>query len=293
MKKYRPIIIVGATVLMFVGIGWYLLRAAHFDVFSPAGQVAEHERNLLVFVLSLSGIVVIPVFTLLAIFTWRYRQGTRAKYHPEWADNTTLEVIWWGIPIMIIIVLAITAVKTSHTLDPYRPIQSDAKTIEIEVVALQWKWLFIYPEYDIATVNKLIIPEQTPVHFTISADAPMSAFWIPSMGSQIYAMNGMSSQLNLYANRTGKFQGYNTNINGPGYADMTFVADVRTNDEFHQWTVDALESPELSDAEFAKMSQPSVVQPQQFALNGNDIYAKVIDKFMPAGMMDNHNMGGM
>ncbi len=202
--KY-PLIVSAITILLF-GLGWWLLAGVHIPVLMPSGQIASSERDLIVFTILLATIVVVPVFILLGVFAWKYREGNNAKYKPEADKNSVLEVIWWGIPIIIIVVLSVVTWISSHSLDPYRAIQSDNKTLEVQVVALQWKWLFIYPEQGIATVNDLTIPVDTPVHFSLSADAPMSAFWVPDLGSQIYSMNGMTSQLHLIADREGTIQ---------------------------------------------------------------------------------------
>lgn len=293
MKKYRGLVIVILTVIGLVAVGVYLLRETHFDLFSVGGEVARQERDILIFTLALSGVVVIPVFMLLGTFSWRYREnGGRGAYQPEWEHNKALEFIWWGIPILIIMTLAVVAFRSSHALDPYRPISGDAETIEVQVVALQWKWLFIYPDLGVATVNHLVIPERTPVHFTIGADAPMSAFWIPALGSQIYAMNGMSTQLHLIADKPGKFPGYNTNINGEGYARMIFETDVRTMDGFDEWVSQTASSTKsLDDAAYAEIEQPSLMEQRAYRFDNHGLYDRIIEKYMPPGMMEGHSHG--
>lgn len=287
MKRYLPIYIIACVVIALGILGYWLFSTAHFDVLSPAGAVAKQQHQLLIFALTLSALVVIPVFTMLGLFAWKYRAGADGKHTPEWGENTALEALWWGIPILIIIVLAVVTWRTSHTLDPYRPIASDAKTLEVQVVALQWKWLFLYPELGVASVNKLVIPEQTPVHFTLTADAPMSAFWVPSLGTQIYAMNGMSSQLNLIADRTGQFDGYTTNINGRGYAEMQFVVDARTAAGFDSWVSAAGNSSKYMDeATYKKLAEPGMTGQAEYALKNTSLYDTIINKYMPNHTMD-------
>ena len=270
-------------VAALVVLGWFLFSGLQIDVLQPTGQVAGQQRDLFLLTIGLSLVVVVPVFTLLAVFAWKYRaDNEKAKYKPEWAHNNLLEVIWWGIPIVIIIVLAVITWQTSHSLDPYKPIESKHEPVKVQVVALQWKWLFIYPDLGVATLNKLPVPRDVPVHFTLTADAPMSAFWIPSLGSQIYTMNGMSSQLNLVANKTGDYKGYNTNINGEGYAGMVFTTEVREQAEFDAWVAHARRSPEALTLEaYEELAKPkSDNRTVDYALVQPDLYQTIVDKYM-------------
>lgn len=260
----------------------------------------------MVFTLALSLVVVVPVFTMLGLFAWKYREGAKSKYTPNWGSSVKLEILWWSIPIAIIGLLSVITWQTSHSLDPYKPIASSKKPLEVQVVALQWKWLFLYPDEGVATVNDLTIPVDRPVHFSLTADAPMSAFWIPSLGSQIYSMNSMSSQLHLIANKTGVYKGYNTNINGDGYAKMTFDVTVKTDDEFADWAKTYSQSGhELTKAHFEELAHPSVVpDPMRMKLVDKGFYDSVVMKYMHGasanpssndGQYDstNHSMKGM
>lgn len=286
MKRFLYASILPVGLGIFVVAMWFAMRHVTIDVLAPSGKIAAEQLKLLHFTLTLSALVVIPVFTLLAVFAYRYREGRDADYKPEYAHNNKLEAIWWGIPIVIIGVLAVITWQTSHSLDPYEPIVSDKPTIKVQVVALQWKWLFIYPEYEIATVNHLPIPVDQPVHFTLAADAPMSAFWIPSLGSQIYSMNGMSSELNLLAHKTGKYTGYNTNINGEGYSKMTFTTNVMTEQDFKKWTqaapLDAMDNDDhLDETTYNILAKPSIIStPQTYHLMQRDLYDTIIAKYM-------------
>lgn len=276
-------LIVSLVVIVLFALGWWLLDGVHISVLMPSGQIAEHQRSLIILTVSLAAIVVIPVFIMLAAFAWKYReQNKKATYTPEWSTNKWLETIWWGIPIVIILVLSTVTWFTSHSLDPYRKISSSNKTIEVQVVALQWKWLFIYPDQGVATVNDLTIPVDTPVHFSLSADAPMSAFWIPDLGSQIYSMNGMSSQLNLIGDRTGTFTGYNTNINGSGYADMKFRVNVVSSEEFTRWhETNAKSGHVLNEMHFSELQKPNLVPtPMYMSLEDKDLYETIVARYM-------------
>lgn len=285
MKKYRAVLGVAFVVAALALLGSILLRDVHFDILQPAGNIAKQQRDLIVFTLGLMGIIVIPIFIMLGWFGWKYRAGNdkRSKhdYKPEWHENTTLELLWWGIPIAVISILAVIAWNTSHSLDPYKQIESDKAAIKVQVVALQWKWLFIYPQLGVATVNKLPIPEKTPIHFTISADAPMSAFWVPTLGSQIYAMNGMSTQLSLIADRTGEFTGVSSNINGKGYADMKFTVYSKTEKDFNEWVKSAQNSANMLDRTmYERLAQPGVTNEATYMLTDASLYDTIVNKYM-------------
>ncbi len=277
-----PLIVSLITVGLFA-LGWWLVDDLYMPVLQPSGAIADQQLTLLIFTVVLSAVVVLPVFVMLVVFALRYREGnTRAKYTPEWSENKWLELVWWGIPIAIIVVLSVVTYLTSHSLDPYRAIESDNQTLEVQVVALQWKWLFIYPELGVATVNDLVIPVDRPVHFSLSADAPMSAFWVPALGSQIYSMNSMSSQLNLIADEAGTFQGYNTNINGEGYAEMTFEVNAVPDEEFAAWSEERSESGHVLDrAHYAELAQPSTMpDPMYMRLADTELYQYIVMKNM-------------
>lgn len=289
---WRIPIIVSLIVIAMFAVGWWLFRDLTIPVLMPSGQIADSQRDLIWFTVLLAAIVVVPVFVLLIVFSLKYREDNKkAVYKPEWSENKWLEIVWWGIPIAIIIVLSVVTYLTSHSLDPYRPIKSNKQTLEVQVVALQWKWLFIYPEQNVATVNDLTIPVDRPVHFRLSADAPMSAFWVPALGSQIYSMNGMTSQLHLIANKEGKYKGYNTNINGEGYAKMEFDVNAVSEDEFASWHKKHSESGhELNAHHLTELTEPSVLNaPMYMRLADKDIYDTIIAKYMMHGGHEKHD----
>lgn len=271
---------VALVVLMLTAL---TMSASSVDVLQPAGDIAKQQKSLIIFTVGLSLVVVLPVFSLLAYISFTYRADKKNKnYNPEWKENTKLEVIWWGIPILIIIVLATVTWFTTHSLDPYKPIASHKETIKVQVVAMQWKWLFIYPDYDVATVNHLPIPHKTPVKFHLTADAPMSAFWVPKLGSQIYSMNGMDSQLHLIADKPGEYRGYSTNINGRGYADMTFVVKAQQDRDFNSWVKSAKTSQNMLDmSEYKKLAKPGVIKATKtYMLHDKDLYHKIMNQYM-------------
>ncbi len=280
-KKRAAAVIIGAVLLVLLTI--FLFQLADAPVLQPAGEIAEKQRNLLVFASILSLVVIVPVFILAFTIAWKYREGnTKATYKPNWAHSKRLEVIWWGIPILIIIVLAIVTWRSSHDLDPYRALEADNEPLQVQVVALQWRWLFIYPEQDIATINYVQFPENTPVEFTITADSPMNSFWIPKLGGQIYAMPGMSTKLHLIANQTGLYDGSSANLSGEGFAGMRFTAESTSRADFDAWVRSIHETGEHLDfATYELLAKPTTdTSVTYFSSRDEALYDTVIHKYM-------------
>lgn len=261
---------------------WYLL-GANIAVLEPQGLISQKQRQLMIIAASLSLIVVIPVFVMLFGFSWRYRESNKkAKYDPKFDHSRWLETIWWGIPTIIIVILAVITWRSSYELHPSESIRSDKPPLTIQVVALQWKWLFIYPGQNIASVNFVQFPEDTPIDFAITADAPMNSFWIPQLGGQIYAMSGMSTHLHLMADSTGSFRGSSANISGEGFALMNFEAKATTQSDFDNWVqMTKLGSGYLNLDTYTKLAQPS--KDQSLAYYGwaeTGLYNKIVAKYM-------------
>lgn len=285
MKRTLNIAVPVLIAIGLVGLFWVLVDGKDIPVLQPSGEVGMAQKNLFVFATILSLIVVVPVFSLLGYFAYKYRAGnTKANYMPDWGENKYLEGLWWGIPIVIIGVLSVTIYQTSHSLDPYKE-RSGGEPLKVQVVALRWKWLFIYPEQNVATLNYLPLPVDRPVKFELTSDAPMSAFWIPALGSQIYAMSGMGSQLNLKATQTGEFTGYTTNINGEGYAKMTFNTVVSDGPTFDSWASKAaLSTEEMNMDIYDTLTEPkSVTQKKTYRLASSNLFSNVISKYGHAG----------
>lgn len=254
-------------------------------VFDPQGPVALDERNLIIFAVVLMLLVAIPMLALLYTFAWKYRAGRKdpSKYEPEHTGSAPKQILWWIIPAIIIVTLGVVDWKSTHALDPYKPIVSNNPPLTIDVVALQWKWLFIYPTQGIATVNYIQFPENTPVHFMLTADAPMSSFWIPELGSQIYAMAAMQTQLYLEASSTGEYTGKDTEINGEGYAGMIFTAKSTSQSDFNAWVASVkASSSTLTLADYNNdLMPPSTDNP--VALYGSvdpNLYDTILMKYM-------------
>lgn len=254
-KAVLTLLIVGilvALVLLF-------LHRNSITILNPQGEIANKQRDLMVFTFLLGMIIVIPVFAMTFYIAWKYRAGNKkATYRPDWDHSKAAETVWWGVPILLILILSVVTWKSSHDLDPYKALASSAKPVEIQAVALEWKWLFIYPEQNIATVNYLQIPEKRPINFKITADAPMNSFWIPKLGGQVYAMAGMETKLHLMADETGVFRGSSSNISGKGFAGMNFEVRASSEKDFNAWVKTVKQSShKLGPEEYAELEKPS------------------------------------
>ncbi len=296
---------VGIALGVFIG---FLFHGLNFQVLDPQGVIGREQRGLLIFATSLSLVVVVPVFTLLGVIAWRYREGNKkadARHRPNQKDNTFAEIVWWVIPCILIGIIGVVIWQSSHALDPYKPLDSKVKPINVQVVALQWRWLFIYPDEKVASINYMSAPVDTPINFTITADAPMNSFWIPRLGGQVYAMNGMSTKLHLMADTPGDYPGSSVNISGKGFAKMRFTAHVTTDSEYRQWLKETATKTSLDWERYQALARPTDDTSSHFyALKDANLYSKVIEKYMPTGTHDvqkgdhsknneSHSMDGM
>ena len=290
MKKTRKPVF---YMLLFAGIVVLIilimqpLTILHFgnyiSVLFPSGIIALKERNLLFILQALMLLVIIPVYILTFVFSWRYSaQNPKGEYDPDLVDNRLAEYIWWGLPlVMTSIACALAWIKTEQ-LDPFKPIESNKKALRIQVVALQWKWLFLYPEEGIASVNFLQIPKETPIHFEIAADAPMNSFWIPNLSGQIYAMPRMKTELYLMANEVGDFRGSSANISGKGFSSMHFITRASSEEDYHRWLETAKRTLRRLDLkEYERLAAPSSDHPVEiFKLQDQSLFNQIIDKYM-------------
>jgi cytochrome o ubiquinol oxidase subunit 2 len=282
LKKYRLALSLALFAMAIITSAVWYLHGRDIAVLHPEGAIGIKERNLMVFTVMLGFLVVIPVFIMAIAITWRYREGnTKAKYSPEWDKHRLAEFSWWAIPIAIITVLSVVTWQSTFALDPYKALVYSNKPLTIQVVALDWKWLFIYPQQKIASVNFAVIPENTPVHFDITADAPMNSFWIPKLGGQIYAMPGMSTQLNLIANNQGVYNGSSANISGEGFAGMNFTVKASSQTDFNEWVQQAKSSSQhLNYDTYRLLIQPSKNNPPAVYSNSrSDLYNLIIEKY--------------
>ncbi len=257
-KKYRYILTL-VLPLLVVLLLFLFAQGTNFAVLNPKGSIAGQQRDLIVIATLLMLIVVIPVFVLTFLIAWKYREGNkRADYRPDEDGNRTLEITWWTIPLALVIVLAGLIWRSSHTLDPFQPIAHAQKPITVQVVSLEWKWLFIYPEQGIATVNYLQIPEDTPINFELTSDAPMNSFWIPQLGGQVYTMAGMQTKLHLIADEQGEYTGQSANLSGEGFAGMKFPTKATSQADFDNWVQSTKQTAaELSQQEYETLAKPS------------------------------------
>lgn len=281
------------SMLFFTGIVMFLflimqpLTIYYFRdsiaVLFPKGIIALEQRNLLYILQAIMLLVIIPVYILTFIFCWKYSANNpKGKYDPDLIDNTLAEYVWWGIPCVITLIIGVLTWNKTYELDPFKPITSEKKEMTIQVVALDWKWLFIYPEEKIATVNFVQFPKQVPVRFEITADAPMNSFWIPHLGGQIYAMPNMKTILHLIADENGEYRGSSANLSGVGFAGMHFVTKVTSEEDYHQWVESAKQSSVgIGVEEYKKLAAPSQNNPVEiFHLKDSNLFDHVLMKFM-------------
>ncbi len=286
-KTMRIVLLILGSGLVFFLVAY--VSSHNMGVLNPKGSIALAEKNLLITTVGLMSLVVIPVFIMLASFAWRYRaSNTKAKYSPDWHNNQALEIIWWMVPTVIITILGILTWKSTHELDPFKPLNSTVAPITIQVVALDWKWLFIYPDENIATVNFLELPKDTPINFIITADAPMNAFWIPQLGGMVYAMAGMSAKLHLMASEEGVYKGLSSNFSGDGFSGMKFDTKITSTEEYTKWVDEVRASPyRLSHDRYNELVKKTKNNPVElYASVTENLYDSIIMKFMSPAHMD-------
>jgi cytochrome o ubiquinol oxidase subunit II len=281
-RKYRLFFSISFLIILALlfAIYFYYEKIAVLD---PKGIIGLKERDLIFTSLLMMLVVVLPVFVLTLLIASKYRASNKkAQYVPKWDNSHLIEFIWWTLPCLIILGLSILTWYSSYDLDPFRPIESDKKTKTIQVVALQWKWLFIYPEENIATVNYFEIPKDVPIRFEITADAPMNSFWIPQLGGQIYAMPGMQTELNLVANSEGSFRGSSANLSGAGFSGMYFTVKSSNDEDYAKWVESVKQSSQkMNQDEYNKLVAPSENHPGTFyTLEDPKLFHEIVMKYM-------------
>ena len=261
-------------------------------VLHPAGAVAAQQGHLIVVSTVLMLLVIVPVIALTLLFAWRYRKSnTRAIYAPDWDHSTQLELVIWAVPLLIIIALGAVTWISTHTLDPYRPLErldathpvaAGTQPLTVEVVALDWKWLFIYPQQGIAVVNELAAPVDVPITFKITASSVMNSFFIPALAGQIYAMPGMQTELHAVINRRGDYDGFSANYSGAGFSDMRFKFHGMSTGDFDRWVQAAKASGRTLDRDgYQQLQQPSEHDPvRRYANVAAGLYDAVVDRSM-------------
>jgi cytochrome o ubiquinol oxidase subunit II len=256
-----------------------LLGGCNWGVLDPQGPIGEDERSLIVEATLLMLLIVVPVIVLVVAFAWRYRaSNTRAKYPPDWEHSNAVATVMVLAPVTIVSILAVLAWQTSHRLDPFKPIESDARPVAIDVVALDWKWLFIYPQLRVATVNEIAFPTNVPVDFRITSGSVMNSFFIPQLGSQVYAMGGMQTKLSLVASRAGRYAGLSANYSGGGFSDMKFQAIASDEPSYERWIAKVKAAPQsLSDDVYLALAKPSEKHPvEYFSSVAPDLFDRIV-----------------
>jgi cytochrome o ubiquinol oxidase subunit II len=271
-----------ALLVLFL-LGAATLGGCTGGVLDPKGPIASAQRLILFNATGIMLAIVIPtLLATLAVAFWFRASNYRATYLPEFEYSGRLELLVWSIPVMTIILVGGVAWIGSYDLDPPKPIASSAKPLKVQVVSLDWKWLFIYPEQNIASVNHLTIPAGTPVSFELTASGVMNSFFVPQLGSQIYTMPKMVTRLNLLADQTGQFHGISANFSGDGFADMHFIADAVPTEQFAQWVAAARSTgPELNAQTYADLTKPSqAVAPFTYRTVAPDLFGGIVSAAM-------------
>ncbi len=271
-------------------------------VMDPAGDIAVQQRDLILLSTVLMLLIIVPVIGMTLYFAWKYRaSNTKATYDPEWHHSTRIEMVVWAIPMAIILVLGGVAWVTSHTLDPYRqldrlgpnrPVPQGVKPLEVEVVALDWKWLFIYPDLGIATVNEMAAPVDRPIEFKITASSVMNSFYVPALAGQIYAMPGMQTQMHAVINHRGVYDGLSANYSGAGFSGMHFKFKGMSEPQFEQWVSSVRGAPgRLTHADYLALAQPSTDDPvRHFGGVDQGLFLDVVNRWAQTGKTCTHEL---
>ncbi len=274
-----------------------LLAGCKAEVLAPSGDIAAQQRDLLVISTLLMLIIIIPVMALTAWFAWHYRAANRkAQYQPDWDHSTKLELVIWAIPLLIIVSLGALTWVGTHLLDPYRPLNrvaegqpvaADVTPLRVEVVALDWKWLFIYPEQGVASVNQLALPVDRPVEFRLTSSTVMNAFYIPAMAGMIYAMPGMETTLHGVMNKPGEYQGLASHYSGAGFSGMRFKTLAMEGAGFDDWVAGLRDSGETLDrARYLELEKPTEnVPPTAFAQVDPQLFRRAVNMCVEDGKM--------
>ena len=260
--------------------------AACGGVLDPQGPVGDAEKTILIDSLAIMLAIVVPTIAAILGFAWWYRaSNTRARYLPDWEHSGQLELIVWAIPLLTIMLLGGVTWIGAHQLDPARPLPSKAAPLEVQVVSLDWKWLFIYPDRHVASVNRLVIPAGTPVHFSLTSASVWNVFFVPQLGSMIYTMNRMTTQLHLQADKPGRFHGLSAHYSGDGFSDMQFDVEALPADRFAAW-VDTTRSQgaALTPASYTELARQSEnVVPFTYRDVSPDLFQKIVSHALPPG----------
>jgi cytochrome o ubiquinol oxidase subunit 2 len=282
MKKVASLLVSAIVLFSAVALG-----GCTEGVLDPKGPIAAAERQILFNALGIMLAIVIPtILATLGVAAWFRASNKRARYLPDFEYSGRLEVLVWAIPAMTVLLVGGVAWVGAHDLDPRKPIVSAAEPVHVQVVSLDWKWLFIYPDEGIATVNQLTIPVGTPVNFELTSSGVMNSFFVPQLGSQIYTMAGMVTRLQLQADDPGSYRGLSANFSGDGFADMGFTVDAVPAERFGQWvaTVRGGTGPVLDAAAYADLVKPSkAVAPFTYRAVASGLFGGTVSAVMQPG----------
>ncbi|BFI96998.1 MAG: ubiquinol oxidase subunit II [Rhodanobacter sp.] len=271
-----------------------LLAGCHLALLDPAGDVARRQSDIMVVTTVIIALIVVPVLVAIGAIAWRYRASNKkAHYDAHWDHSPSLELLVWAAPLVIIIAVGAISWIGTHQLDPYRPLDrvapgqpvpADTKPLEVDVVSLQWKWLFFYPQYGIATVNQLAAPVDRPIEFKLTGDAMMDAFSVPELAGMIYTMPGMQTVLHAVINKPGQYQGFSANYSGAGFTDMRFTFDGLSPQDFDQWIAKARAAGGTLDLKaYEQLRQPERNVPARFfASYAPGLYTRILDRCVDA-----------
>jgi cytochrome o ubiquinol oxidase subunit 2 len=271
-----------------------LLAGCQRAVLDPAGDIALQQRNLIYVSVGVMLVIIVPVLILIVVFAWRYRKGGGGIYDPHFTHSTSLELVIWSAPLLIIIALGAVTWSSTHLLDPFRPLDRIAAgkpidravaPLRVQVVSLDWKWLFIYPDQGIAAVNELVLPVDREVRFDITSSNMMNGFYAPTLAGMIYAMPGMQSQLHAVLNRPGEYEGFSSNYSGAGFSDMRFKLRGVDQTSFDRWVSAAKAGGRpLQTAEYLALAKPSEKAPiMRFGSVAPDLFDRVVNRCVAPG----------
>ncbi|WMC19641.1 MAG: ubiquinol oxidase subunit II [Enterobacteriaceae bacterium PC38] len=262
----------------------FFLSISPVFLINPKGIISILEKKLIITSIILMLIIITPVLFMTIFFFNKYNYKKKNKYKPNWCNSKKIEFFIWIIPIIIIFILSLITLKTTYILDPYKPIINSNKPINIEVISLDWKWLFIYPKENFATINEISFPKNIPINFKITSNSVMNSFFIPKLGSQIYSMAGMQSKLHLISNESGNYEGFSSSFSGKGFSNMKFnVIVTKNNDEFYKWInlIKKSKNTILNDKEFNYINKQSENNPiQYFSKIKKNLFKEIILKYI-------------
>jgi len=259
-------------------------------VLSPIGPVGAAERTILLDAVAIMLAIVVPTIVATLAFAWWFRAGnSRARYLPTWQYSGQLELLVWSVPALVVLFLGGIAWISSHELDPAQPLTSAVKpaprTLEVEVVSLDWKWLFIYPDQQLASINRLVVPTGVPLHLRVTSATVMNVFFVPRLGSEIYSMIGMATQLNLQADQPGTFPGLSANFSGDGFSDMAFTLEAVDSGKFAAWVTETKSAGDVLDDNAYRqlLRQSQNIQPYTYRAVDAGLFNRIVSMHLPAG----------